>query len=81
MSKIIDTVSGLQATNVLREPSNAIFTDMVQLEWTRSGGETMKVIFPRKTAHEFMEEHLIPQQQQGLLINVGIHELEPLGTN
>jgi len=81
MSKIIDTSLSLQATSILREPSNAIFTDMVELQWTRNGGETMKVIFPRKTANEFMKEHLIPQQNLGLLINVQLLELEPLGTN
>lgn len=80
MSNIIDTSSGMSADNVIRQPSNAMFTDMVELKWTR-GFETMNAIFPRKTAEEFLNKHLIPQEQMGLLTNVGIHELEPLGTN
>jgi hypothetical protein len=80
MSEIIDTASGMRADKVVRQPSNAMFDDMVELQWTR-GLETMKAIFPRKTAQEFLNKHLIPQQEQGILNNVGLNELEPLGTN
>ena len=81
MSNIIDTASGLHAEKVMRQPSNAMFNDMVQLFWIRASGEEMKAIFPRKTAEEFLSKHLIPQKEQGLLSDVGINELEPLGTN
>lgn len=77
---IQDTVTGIQP-GVIRQPHNANFNDMVQLFWTRNSGEEFKAVFPRKTAEEFLSKHLIPQQEQGLLNNVGITELEPLGTN
>ena len=77
---IHDTISGIQP-GVIRQPHNANFTDMVELFWTRNTGEEMKSIFPRKTAEEFLAKHLIPQKDANLLIEVGIRELEALGTN
>lgn len=80
MSNIIDSVSGMKADQVIRQPSNAMFNDMVELFWVRASGETSKAIFPRKTAEEFLNKHLIPQKEQGLLTDAGFNELEPLGT-
>lgn len=77
---IHDTIRGIQP-GIIRVPATANFTDMVQLFWIRNTGEEMKAIFPRKTAEEFLKKHLIPQKDAHLLTDVGIKELEPLGTN
>lgn len=79
MSKIIDTNEGLRF-GVHREPDNNEFLDMVTLHWTRNTGETFETVYPRRTAIEFLNKHLIPQRDQGLLSDVGITELESLGT-
>jgi hypothetical protein len=80
MSNIIDSVSGMKAEQIVKQPGNAMFNDMVELFWTR-GSETMTSVFPRQTAEEFLTKHLKPQQEQGLLTDVGIKELGNLGTN
>ncbi len=80
MSHIIDSISGQVATQVPRAPANHLFNDLVELFWTR-GTETMKSVFPRATAEEFLNKHLIPQKEQGLLTDAGINELGNLGTN
>lgn len=79
MSNIIDSVSGQVANQVEKTPSNHLFNDLVELYWTR-GTETMKSVFPRETANEFLAKHLIPQKEQGLLTDAGINELGNLGT-
>lgn len=80
MSNIIDTATGLKAEQVVRQPANHMFNDMVELFWIR-GTETMTSVFPRNTAEEFLSKHLIPQKEQGLLVDAGIKELGNLGTN
>lgn len=80
MSQIIDTASGQKADQVLKTPSNHLFNDLVELYWVR-GAQTMKSVFPRQTAEEFLQKHLIPQKEQGLLNDAGINELGNLGTN
>ena len=77
---IHDTITGIRP-GVIRVPATVNFTDMVELFWTRNTGEEMTAIFPRKTAEEFLARHLIPQKEAHLLTEIGINELEPLGTN
>ncbi len=54
--------------------------DMVELHWTRISGESFKTLYPRHTAQEFLNKHLIPQREQGLLSYVGITELQSIST-
>lgn len=79
MSKIHDTLEGERAQG-FHLPSNIEFTDMVTLFWTHFSGERFETVYPRSTANEFLAKHLIPQKEQGLLSDVGIKELQPLGT-
>ena len=48
--------------------------DLVEIYWTKNDKEH-KVCFPRETAGVFLNKHLIPQENLGILINVGIREI------
>jgi len=80
MSQIIDAATGFSAVQVEKTPANHLFNDLVELYWVR-GTQTMKSIFPRATAQEFLSKHLIPQKEQGILTDAGINELGNLGSN
>jgi len=73
-------IHGIQP-GVIRRPANVMFTDLVELFWTFQDGRKMLNIWPRQTAEEFLNKHLIPQKEQGLLIEAGIRELGRLGSN
>jgi len=46
-----------------------ITTEFSEISWTKDGKD-MKACFPRDTAQIFMNKHLIPQQNQGIISNV-----------
>jgi len=77
--KIHDTVEGPRH-GIVRTPPNALFTDMVELVWQTQDLSEMTMIFPRKTAEEFLSKHLLPQKEQGILVAAEIRELPNLGT-
>jgi len=71
--------SGIQP-GIITRPKNAMFTDMVELFWTLNDGRNLLSVWPRETAEEFLSKHLIPQKDQGLIIDAGIRELGQVGS-
>jgi len=48
--------------------------DMVELYWKHYDGRTMLSIWPRQKAEIFLQKHLIPRIEQGLLVEAGIRK-------
>jgi len=75
----IESESGIMP-GIITRPKNAMFTDMVELFWTLNDGRNLLSVWPRQTAEEFLTKHLIPQKEQGLIVEAGIRKLARVGS-